>query len=139
MVLMPVLAVVGEDQVGLELLLERFELVLHRCALVREEAVPVGPDHHPARMHVSEEMRGGESCLLRALGRGAEHYPEDLELALLGEAEECPATPNLDVVGVGAEGEDPESPAARGEHRQGTRHFGFPFRFQTSHGTCPRV
>src|SRR5206468_12725883 len=65
-VLVPVLPVVGEDEVGRDLPLERLELLLHGAALVRQEPIAVVADHHPAVLDASQEVGDRKSTRLNS-------------------------------------------------------------------------
>src|SRR3989442_6610050 len=84
-ILMAVTPIVGEDQIGIELALQRFELVLHRRTGVRQETVPVISNDHLARGYASEESTGRTPRLGPTPGRRREDDPQHPEPAALGD------------------------------------------------------
>src|SRR5712692_230477 len=141
-VLVEITAVVGEDQVGGELPLDRLEVVLDGGAHPGQVAVPVVADGHRRLLHAFQEGRRRGARLRRPLPRGGEDDPSDLDVgALGGKAQHGPAAADLDVVRVRAEEEDPARllPVEDGEFAHQRRSSCTWFFFHTSQGTWPRV
>src|SRR3954451_22339928 len=112
-ILVEVVALVGEDDVGREVL-HRLDAVLHRRPEIGQVAVAeLVQDDFRARDALEQVLRAGAG-LARPLAARAEHHPPHLERrrAML-ELEQRPRAPQLDVVGMAAEGEDPQRVGAR--------------------------
>ena len=90
------------EKLGLQLL----EEVLDALALVGEEAVGEIPHQHLAVRHPVQERLRAPACLIRALALAAQDHPAHLvKRLLLDQLEQGAGAPDLDVVGVGTEGE----------------------------------
>src|SRR5208282_4355581 len=104
------------------------EPVLDLGPLEREIAVPEGEDVNALRADAFQEI-GGACARLNGAGRvGAEHHPPDLEIRrFLDQAQDRAAAADLDVVGMGAETEEPQRTWAVGRKSE-TQHGGPPLR-----------
>src|SRR5690606_28759997 len=109
-VLVPVVAAVGEDEVGLEPLQASLEVILDGGPVEGEVAVPESSDLYLHFGDAFEESGGGGAGLgLARRPAPGEDDPADDDVPPLGEeAEHRPPRPDLEVVGVGAEAEAAE-------------------------------
>src|SRR6478752_7268172 len=106
MVLMPVVVVVGQNDVGGEARLELLEGFLDELALEREESVAKPVNNNVAfGAGAGQEHLGRAPGLLDPLGvLTAEHHPFHFELGVgLGQMQNRTAGPDLNVVAVSAE------------------------------------
>jgi hypothetical protein len=121
-VLVAVLQAVGEDQVGVDLGLEPLEALLHGPAVVGEEAVPEPLHGDPGPAGALEERGRAVGRLLGPPAGPAQHQPVHGQPRVLGhQPQDGPAAADLDVVGVGPDGQDPQGPGrvagqAQAEH-----------------------
>ena len=122
-VLVPVVPVVGEDEVGRALALERLERLLHRRAGVGQEPVPELVHDDARARHARQEGRCGGARLGGPRRRRAEDHPRHLDVPEGGEAEHRAAAADLDVVAVGAEREDAPGSAVVREQVDGAHGF----------------
>src|SRR5690606_14440096 len=108
--LVPVVAAVGEDEVGLEPLQASLEVILDGGPVEGEVAVLESSDLYLHFGGAFEESGGGGAGLgLARRPAPGEDDPADDDVPPLGEeAEHRPPRPDLEVVGVGAEAEEAE-------------------------------
>src|SRR5580658_4077173 len=97
MVLMGILAVVREDEVGRDAF-QLLESVLYLGAFKRHEAVPELLQDRPSQL-ATREQTGGAPRFLRANACGAEHHPvEDAPGILPGQPQDGSAATDFDIV-----------------------------------------
>jgi hypothetical protein len=107
-ILVQIVAEVGENQVGLESSLQFLETFLDRYTFVKKETVAKGLHHHGFFSSAAQKSAGAKASFRRALGAGAEDHPIELEVRrLLGKLQDGSAASNFDVIAVGAEAQDP--------------------------------
>ena len=136
MVLVPVVAVVGEDQVGIHVGLELLEVVLDLGTHPGEVALPEALDADVLLARAGQEVLGGVLRLGCPDVVRAEHDPvETSGRELLGETQDGAAATDLDVVAVSPEAQDVERVILGLDQRQ-REHQVVPVR-QSSQGGLP--
>src|SRR5262249_13412911 len=80
MVLVAIVAVMGKNQIRLDLLFQPFEELFNRFTLGREKAVPEIFDYNPVVTVAVQKSPGASSRLPSARGLGAEHDPPNVEV-----------------------------------------------------------
>ena len=141
-VLVEVVAVVREDQIGPDLTLELLEEPLHVLAAIREERVGKAAERDLERIAVAADER---PCALLRLPRpplvlAADDDPVDAKGVVRAlEPHQRPAAADLEVVRVGAESEDLEWLVRLGpaEPDHGSPKWCTWSPFQTAHGGRP--
>src|SRR3989344_5523455 len=107
MVLMQIVAIVGEDQVRLHSAPQFFEIVLDLLADVREEAVLEVLDDDLARTRARQEKRRALLRFPGALRIGTEDHPVKLQVrVVLNELENGSTAADLDVVAMCAQAQN---------------------------------
>src|SRR5271166_6396221 len=100
-VLVPVVAVVGEDQIGAKLPLQGLELILDLTAEKGEEAIAEFLDHDLLLEGAVQKSIGAGPGLAGPLLVGAENDPADDHFVVaLEQGQDRPAAANLDVIAV---------------------------------------
>src|SRR5215470_6796562 len=109
MVLVQIMAIVREDQIRFDLLLELFEGLLDRDPLRREKPVSEVLQHDSLRFGTSQKDRGALAGLFESGALCAEYHPGDTHgLAALEKCEDGSAAADFQVVGVGTQAENLE-------------------------------
>src|SRR6185503_9634270 len=134
-ILVPILAVMGEDEVRRHPPLDLLEEALHRLPRVRQEAVPEVLDHDLLPLDVAQDGTGARQRFRPSPRVRREDDPRDGgRVTVLEKLEDRPTAADLDVVTVRTEAEHmPHAVAAR------ERDHSAPPRRQTSHGRSSRA
>jgi hypothetical protein len=121
MILVQIVTLVREDEIGRDVLLQPLEEFLHVSADVREETVlEVGHDDLRAADALEKGLRAATS-FSGTVSVGAQDDPPDVKVCVsLRQAEDRPAAPDFDVVCVRADSknalERPVRPECKCEH-----------------------
>src|SRR5262249_32159982 len=107
MILMAIVAIVSEYDVGFEDCLDLLEIFLNLFCLDRKKAFPEPLDHDRPLRGARDECSRARSSLLGARALSAEHCPPDIQVSMIAhQLEQCSAAPDFDIVGMRAEAED---------------------------------
>src|SRR5207247_2396431 len=118
MILMAVPSIVGEDDIGRGLLLQRFEVLLDLGADIREESVAKPLDDDLVVPRLGEEQPGAVSRLALAFRVGAEHDPVKAGLrASRSELQDRATAGDIEVVGLRLGDEQLDALARAGPRR----------------------
>src|SRR5947208_1015975 len=120
MVLMPVIAIMGQDNVGRETFLERLNVLLDRRSVVREETVA---ETFHQNLAFSRALKKETSALKRfffPLSVRTQNHPGNFQLWMFLEpAEDRASAADLNIVGVGTQTQNPARGICRLERVQG--------------------
>jgi hypothetical protein len=102
MILMPVVAVVGKNDVGIRVLLYFFKEFLDSRSFIGKEAIAKGLDDDSLTLDgLEKKVRTGAGFTL-AFAPRAEDHPDHLDLGVEGEKVQNGSTaPNLNIIGMG--------------------------------------
>jgi len=107
MILMPIIAEMSEDQVGLNETFELLEVIFDQFTLVGEEAGPEILYNDLRSNRALQEGFGAFPSFVGAGPFGTENHPKDFEIRFCAEEGKDSATAaDFDVIGMGAEAED---------------------------------
>src|SRR5271163_1502162 len=104
MILVSIIAPMGEDQVRISRPFEALELLLNPGEMSREEAVAVVSSYDPGGNRLAQKAPGTGPQLLFALAVRAEHGPSHVSRAVaVKQGQQCPAASDVHIVAMGPE------------------------------------
>lgn len=109
MILVPVGACVGENDVGLELAGQALKRILDCIELCREVTIAEFVQQHGALRCSSEEFARSVLRFARSMPGSAQHHPAELRLRFLSrKLRQRAAAPDLDIIRMRAQAKNPE-------------------------------
>src|SRR5689334_5264687 len=112
-VLMRILAVMGEDEIRRDLPLQLLEHRLDLAADVGQKAVRESLQEQKLQAFGTGKQRSGPARLLLPFSDSAEYHPVELAVGILpGQLENGPPAPDFNVVGMASEAQDLQRPPA---------------------------
>src|SRR5579872_2403261 len=120
-ILMQVVTRMSEDHIGVDLALQRLEVVFEFSILAWKVAVVELLYQNATAVGLGQECLRARTRLATAFIRAAQHYPGHCEAQSLHEIENCTATANLQIIGVSTDAEQLQHATLV---RQETQHAG---------------